>query len=486
MIVKNVEKKEHSTAIFQVEIDAESFEKAVAEGYQKAKRKINVPGFRKGKAPRVVIEGMYGKDVFHDDAVQLLAPDAFQQGAEESKLEVVGAPSIVDFSVSDEGVATVTFQCDVYPEITLGDYKGLEAEYDEPAVAEEAVQQEIEDARKRAARFQDVERPVQNGDTIALDFEGFVDGVAFDGGKAEDYSLEVGSGSFIPGFEDQLVGMEIGKAGEVHVTFPEAYDPKLAGKDATFKVLVKSVREAQYPELDDEFAKDVSEFDTLAQYTESVRARLLSERTAQSEADFRSAVVEQAAENMTCDVPESMLMEKIDEFLNNYADSMGLTRRVSREELIRSFGVDEKTFVAMMRPNAQRQVRQDLVLDAVAKAEELTPAQEDKDEFFKKLDEDYGENAEKVRELINVELLDRDLTRQAAAKLMVDSAVKTAPKVPEAETEGEDAPAQEKKPRRAAKKAETETEGEETTAEEKKPRRAAKKAKADEEAPAAE
>lgn len=454
MIVKNVEKKEHSTAMFQVEIDAETFEKAVQGAYQKAKAKINVPGFRRGKAPRVVIEGMYGKDVFHDDAVQLVAPEAFEKGAEESKLDVVGSPSIADFVMGEDGSATITFVCDVYPEITLGAYTGLEAEYDAPEVTDEQVSEEIEDIRRRNARFLDVERPVKSGDTIVFDFEGFVDGVAFEGGKAEDYTLEIGSGSFIPGFEDQLVGQEAGKPGEVHVTFPADYDPKLAGKDATFKVLVKSVREAQYPELDDDFAKDVSEFDTFGEYRDSVRARLLAERTEQSEGAFRNAVVTKAAENMECDVPESMIMDKVDEFLRNYADSMGLNRNVSREDLIRTFGVDEKTFVAMMRPNAEKQVRADLVLDAVAKAEGLTAAQEDKDQFFATLEEDYGENADKVRSLINMELLDRDLMRQAAAKLMYASAVKTATAETSAETE--EAPAAEKKPRRSSKKAKAE------------------------------
>ena len=243
MLVKNVEKKENNTAIFQVEIDADAFEQAVNKAYKKLKNSIYVAGFRKGKAPRVVIEGMYGSDIFHEEAVQEIAPEAFDFAVGEEKLETVGTPSVADFSVDENKVCTITFTTDLYPAVTLGEYKGLEAPYAEPEVKDVEIDGQLEATRKRNARYVDVERPVQNGDTIVLDFEGFVGGVPFEGGKAENYSLEIGSGSFIPGFEDQLVGMSAGQEGEVNVTFPEQYDPKLAGKDATFKVKVHAVRE---------------------------------------------------------------------------------------------------------------------------------------------------------------------------------------------------------------------------------------------------
>ena len=288
MLVKNVEKKDNNTAIFQVEVEAEAFEKAVNAAYRKAKNSIFIPGFRKGKAPRVVIEGMYGSDVFYDDAVEVLAPEAFEFAVKAEGLETVGAPAIADYSVGDDKACTVTFTTDLYPVVTLGEYKGLEAPYSEPSVSDEVIDSQLADIRKRNARYVDVDRPVQDGDSIVLDFEGFVDGVPFDGGKAENYTLEIGSGMFIPGFEEQLVGMASGQEGEVHVTFPEQYAENLAGKDATFKVKVHAVREPQLPELDDEFAKDVSEFDTLEEYKADLRKTMLERETERAENGLRT------------------------------------------------------------------------------------------------------------------------------------------------------------------------------------------------------
>ena len=432
MIVKNVEKKENNTAMFQVEIDAESFEKAVNSAYKRLKGSIYVAGFRKGKAPRIVIEGMYGADVFHDEAVQIIAPEAFEFGVKEAELDNIGTPSIADYNVDENKVLILTFTTDLYPVVTLGQYKGLEAVYVEPVVTDEEVEKELEAVRKRNARFVDVDRPVQNGDTIDLDFEGFVDGVAFEGGKADNYTLEVGSGAFIPGFEDQLVGMSAGVDGEVNVTFPEQYDPKLAGKDAAFKVKVNAVREPQMPELDDEFAKDVSEFDTLEEYKADLRKNILARHTEEAESDFKSAIMNQALDNMTVEIPESMIAEKSDEFLRNYADSMGLRGNISREDLIKGLGVSEEGFAQMMRPAATRQVQADLLLDAVIKAEGLEATDEDKAEFYKQLEADYGENAEKIKGMIDEELMTRDIARRKAADAIYSSAVKTEPKEEEA------------------------------------------------------
>ena len=431
MTVKNVEKKENSTAIFQVEIDADAFESAVNSAYKRLKGQIYVAGFRKGKAPRAVIEGMYGHDIFHEEAVQILAPDAFEQAVKEAELEAVGAPAIADFNVGEDGGVTITFSTEIYPEVTLGQYRGLEAPWTEPGVSDEEVDAEIERARKNGARYVDVDRPVQKGDTIVFDFEGFVDGKPFEGGKAEDYSLEIGSGMFIPGFEDQLVGMEAEKDGEVHVTFPERYSEELAGKDATFKVKIHAVREPQLPELDDEFAKDVSEFDTFAEYKDDVRARLLKNATERSESEFHSELLNAALENMTAAVPQSMVAEKTDEFLRNYAENMGLGGNVSREDVVKMLGLTEDAFDQMMRPTAMRQVQADLLLDAIAKAEDLKASDEDKAEVYKQIEADYGENAEKVKEMIDEELMTRDLVRRKAASIIYDTAVKTEPKAAE-------------------------------------------------------
>ena len=438
MTVKNVEKKENSTAIFQVEIDKDAFENAINSAYKRLKGQIYVAGFRKGKAPRAVIEGMYGHDIFHEEAVQILAPDAFEEAVKEAELEPVGAPAIADFSAGEDGSLTITFNTEIYPEVTLGQYRGLEAPYTEPAVSDEDVDAEIERERKNSARYVDVDRPVQKGDTIVFDFEGFVDGKPFDGGKAEDYSLEVGSGMFIPGFEDQLVGMEAEKDGEVNVTFPERYSEELAGKDATFKVKIHAVREPQLPELDDEFAKDVSEFDTFEEYKNSVREKLLKAATERSDNDFHSALMNAALENMTAVVPEGMVMEKTDEFLRNYAESMGIGGNVSRADLVKMLGMTEDAFNQMMRPTSIRQVQADLLLDAIVKAENIVASDEDKEEVYKQIEADYGENAEKVKEMIDEELMTRDLVRRKAASVIYDTAVKTEPKA-EAEAKAEDA-----------------------------------------------
>ena len=448
MVVKNVEKKDNNTAIFQVEIDADAFEQAVNKAYKKLKNSIYVAGFRKGKAPRVVIEGMYGTDIFHDEAVQEIAPEAFEFAVKEENLDTVGTPSVADYNVDDAKACTITFTTDLYPVVTLGEYKGLEAPYAEPAVTDEEIDAQLADMQKRNARYIDVDRAAQTGDTVVLDFEGFVDGVAFEGGKGENYTLELGSGTFIPGFEEQLVGMEKEKDGEVHVTFPEQYDPKLAGKDATFKVKLHAVREAQLPELDDEFAKDVSEFDTLDEYKADLKAKALERKTEAAEADFKNAVVSAAIDNMTVTVPESMIAEKTDEFLNNYADSMGLPRgRVSREDLVKSLGFTEEAFAAMMRPAAEQQVKADLLFDAVAKAENIEAGDEDKEEFYKKLEEDYGEQAETLKKMINEELMMQDIVRRKAADVLYSCAVKTEPKPeePSEEAHEEEAPAEEAK-----------------------------------------
>ena len=442
MVVKNVEKKDNNTAIFQVEVDADSFEKAVNTAYKKLKNSIYVAGFRKGKAPRVVIEGMYGADIFHDEAVQELAPEAFDYAVKEESLQTVGNPSIADYNVDENKVCTITFTTDLYPVVTLGDYKGIEAPYAEPSVTDEEIDGQIEDTRKRNARYIDVERPVQNGDTVVFDFEGFVDGFFIDTATTENYTLEIGSGMFIPGFEDQLVGMEAEKDGEVHVTFPEQYTPELAGKDATFKVKVHTVREPQLPELDDEFAKDVSEYDTLEEHKADSKTKTLQRKTEAAEADFKNAVVAKAIENMTVTVPESMITEKTDEFLMNYADSMG-ARGMNRADLIKSLGLTEDAFAAMMRPAAENQVKADLLLDAVVKAENIEATDEDKKEFYDKLAADYGEDAEKIKDMIDETLMTQDIVRRKAADVMYSSAVKTEPKPAEEAAAEETAPAEE-------------------------------------------
>ena len=310
MILKNVDKQEKNTAVFEVETDAAEFEKAVNEAYLKNRSSISIPGFRKGKAPRAVIEGMYGREVFYQEAMDELAPAAYEFGLKESGLKVVGTPSVKDLNVSEERTVCYSFEVSLYPEVTLGQYKGLEAEKPEVSVSDEEVEAELNNTRKRNARMLDIDdRAAQMGDTANIDFDGFLNGERFDGGKAEGYSLELGSNSFVPGFEEQVVGMQIGEEKDLNITFPTEYAPELAGKDVVFKVKLNSLTMPELPELDDEFAKDVSEFDTLEEYKADIKANLLKNKTERAESAFKSEILRQAAENVQAEIPALALSD---------------------------------------------------------------------------------------------------------------------------------------------------------------------------------
>ena len=430
MNVKNTEKAAGKATIV-IEVEKAEFDAALTKAYNKARKDIYVPGFRKGKAPRKVVEGMYGAKVFYEDAVNEIFPEIYEQAISAQALKVVGMPSVTKLDDGEDGGVVLTVETDLYPEVTLGDYKGLEVPKAEVNVTDDEVEAELNRMAERNSRIETVDRPAQEGDTVILDFEGFDNGVAFEGGKAEGYSLKLGSHSFVPGFEEALVGLSAGDEKDVDVTFPENYTPELAGKPVVFKCKIHEVKETQKPELDDEFAKDVSEFDTFAEYKDDVRARLLKNATERSESEFHSELLNAALENMTAAVPQSMVAEKTDEFLRNYAENMGLGGNVSREDVVKMLGLTEDAFDQMMRPTAMRQVQADLLLDAIAKAEDLKASDEDKAEVYKQIEEDYGENAEKVKEMIDEELMTRDLVRRKAASIIYDTAVKTEPKAAE-------------------------------------------------------
>lgn len=422
MIVKNVEKKENNTAMLQVEIDAESFDKAINGAYKKLKGRINVPGFRKGKAPRMVIEGMFGADVFYEDAMESLAPEAFEYAVGEEKLDTVGMPSIVDFNVDDAKVLTITFSTELYPEVTLGQYKGLEGVYAEAEVTDEEVGAALADARKRNARFVDVDRPVQQGDSIVLDFEGFVDGVAFEGGKADNYTLEIGSGAFIPGFEDQLVGLAAGQEGEVKVTFPEQYAENLAGKDAVFKVKVHTVREPELPELDDEFAKDVSDTcETLDDLKKEISDRLKKERQEAADRAFEDKLMDVVIEGMKADIPQAMVESQIDSFVQDFGYRLQM-QGMTLEQYIKMTGTEMGAFRAMFRDQADRQVKTRLALEKVAELENIAVSDKELDEEYAKMAEQYGMEVDKVKSIVSAEALSGDLKISNALELIKKNA----------------------------------------------------------------
>ena len=426
MIVKNVEKQENNTAVFQVESDAAEFEAAVNSAYLQNKASIYIPGFRKGKAPRAVVEGMYGKDVFYQDALDELAPKAFEQGVKESELRFVGAPSISDVNVTDERTAVFSFTVTLYPEVTLGQYKGIEASRESVTVSDEDVNAEVESARKRNARKVSVEREAQMGDTANIDFDGFLNGERFDGGKAEGYDLELGSNSFVPGFEEQIVGMQIGEEKDLDITFPEEYVEELAGKAVVFKVKLNSLTVSELPELDDEFAKDVSEFDTLEEYKADIRANLEKRRQDEAEEKVRSEIMHKAAENMTVGIPEVMVQEKVEEILRNYAANFGLNSRdMDYAQLLQMMGLDENTVNVSIRPGAQVQVKNDLLIEAVIKAENIEVSDEEVEEYLNKVAESIQAQPEEVKNYFGLEFLAGERKKEKATNLIIDSAVIT-------------------------------------------------------------
>ena len=362
MNVKSVQ-KENGNAKLVVEIDKELFESGLNKAYQKNKKNILVPGFRKGKAPRKVIEGMYGATVFYEDAVNEIFPEVYSQAVSEQQLKAVGMPSVTDLDVQD-GTVTLTVETALYPEVTLGQYKGLEVPKAEAKVTDEEVDAEIGRMAERNARITTVERPAAMGDTVVLDFEGFTDGKPFEGGKAENYTLKLGSHQFIPGFEEALVGVSAGEEKAVEVTFPEQYSPELAGKDAVFQCKVHEVKETALPELDDEFAKDVSEYDTLQALKDSIRKEMLESREKSIRQEFENAAVTKAAENMTCEIPACMIDEQVDKHVEQFAYQLQASG-MKMEDYTKMMGGDMSAMRQSFRPMAETTVKSNVLLSQI-------------------------------------------------------------------------------------------------------------------------
>lgn len=425
MIVKNVEKKEDNTLTFQVESDAAEFEAAVNGAYLKNKHSINIPGFRKGKAPRAVVEGMYGAEVFYQDAMDDLAPKAFEQGVTENDVKFVGAPSIVDVNVTDDKTVAYTFSVTLYPEVTLGQYKGLSAERYPAEVDEDEIGYELEAARKRNSRKVDVEREAQMGDVANIDFDGYLNGERFDGGKAEAYDLELGSGSFVPGFEEQIVGMNIGDEKDIDITFPENYAPELAGKAVVFKIKLNNLSVNELPELDDEFAKD-NGFDTLDEYKADVKADLEKRKTEQREGEVRADLMHKAIDNMTVEVPEVMVKEKAEEIIRNYARNFGVTdSSIPMDKLCEMLGLNEEAMKTSIMPAAEAQVKNDLLLEAIVAAEGFAPTEEETEEYIAKTAEKLGAKAEELKQYFGVDFIAEEQKKEMASNIIFDTAIIT-------------------------------------------------------------
>lgn len=434
MNVKSVEKNENSTAKVVLEVEKAQFQTALDKAYRKVKNDIYIPGFRKGKAPRKIVEGMYGASVFYEDAINLIFPDIWAAATEQENLNVVGSPSIADLNVEDSGNLVLTVEAGLYPEVTLGQYKGIEAEKAPVEVTEEEIDAEVQKLADRNATVETVERPAENGDTLVIDFEGFMDGVAFEGGAGDNHSLKLGSGTFIPGFEEQLVGANAGEEKEVNVTFPEDYGAEeLAGKPAMFKVKVKEVKATNTPELDDEFAKDVSETaDTLADLRKELKEKKEKEKAEEADSAFKNAVMQAAIDNMTAVIPDAMVEEQLDNIMQQYAMSMQQSG-FSLEQYAQMMGTTVQGVRESQRASALSQIKNTLLLEKVAEAEGIEITDEQVEEAYKEMAEQYEMEIEKVKEYVPAEEIVRDQKFQKAMEVITDSAVEKAPEAPAAE-----------------------------------------------------
>lgn len=421
-----VEKLEKNMAKLTIETAAEDFNKAIQKVYQQNKGKISMPGFRKGKAPLAMIEKMYGKGVFYEDAANELIPEAYAKEIENCELDIVSRPKIDVVQIEKGKTFIFTAEVAVKPVVTLGDYMGVEVEKTPVEVTDEEIQKEIDKERENNSRMIDVDdRAVENGDIIKLDFEGFVDGVAFDGGKGENYSLTIGSGSFIPGFEDQLVGVKIGEDAEVKVTFPEDYQAaELAGKAAVFKCKVNEIKVKELPEADDDFAKDVSEFDTMDEYKEDIRKNLTEKKAAEAKTAKQNKVVAKIVENAEMDIPSAMVDEQVRQMADDFArriQSQGLTI----EQYFQFTGMTAEKLFEQMRPEAEKRIQNSLVLEAIAKAENIEISDEKMDEEIAKMAEMYKMEADKLKELMGdseKNQMKNDLAIQEAVTLVTEAA----------------------------------------------------------------
>ena len=422
-----VENLEKNMAKLTIEVPASEFEKALQSAYNKQKKSISVPGFRKGKVPRQMVEKMYGPEIFYEDAANELIPTAYEEELKNCDLEIVSRPTVDIVQIKKGENFIFTAEVAVKPEVTLGEYKGMEVDKTSTRVTQKEVEAKIKEEAEKNARTVTVEgRPVQDGDEVILDFEGFVDGEAFEGGKGENYPLTIGSGSFIPGFEEQLVGAEAEKEVEVKVTFPEEYHAEeLKGKEAVFKCTVHEIKEKQIPEIDDEFAAEVSEFDTLDEYKADVKAKIKEQKENEGKQKKEDQAVEKAVANAAMEIPEAMIDEQVRQMVNEFAQNMQY-QGISFEQYCQITGMTLEKIQEETRPQAVKRIETRLVLEAIAKAENIEVTEERLDEEIKKMAESYNMEADKLKELMGEEekkQMMEDIAVQDAVTFLVENAV---------------------------------------------------------------
>ena len=436
MTVKSCEKLEKSRVALTIETGAEEFEAAVNKAYLKMRGKINVPGFRVGKAPRKIIEKMYGAEVFYEEAVNILLPDAYEGAVKEKELNVVGYPEVELESCTKDGVV---FKCTVavYPEVKLGQYKGLEAPKAEVKVAAADVNARLKEMADRNSRLVSVERAVKKGDTADIDFEGFDNGKPFDGGKGENFDLEIGSGSFVPGFEDQLIGMKAGEEKDIDITFPENYTPELAGKPVVFHVKVNEVKVKELPAIDDEFAKDVSEFDTLKELKADIKKKMIDERTTAAQHAFEDVLMTKVAEGIKADIPEEMIELQAQQMLEGFKQQLA-SQGIPFDQYTKMTGMNEEQIIMDAKEPATNQVKMDLAIRAIIKAEGLEVSDEEVENEMKTVAEKYGMDLDTVKKYLRTADVKEQLMREKVIKVVADSAKAVAPEVKEEETKTEE------------------------------------------------
>ena len=427
MNVKSVEKNGNQATVV-VEIDKELMESGVNKAYMKARKSIMIPGFRKGKAPRKMIEAMYGAHVFYEDGLEEIFPEVYDFAVVKQDLKAIGRPSLTDMDINEENIVTLTLTTEVYPEVTLGQYKGLEVEKAAVSVSDEQVAAELDRMAQNVASTEVVEKAAEMGDTANIDFEGFDNGVAFDGGKGDNFDLKLGSGQFIPGFEEQVVGMTAGEEKDINVSFPADYHAAdLAGKPVVFHVKLNKVTVTNVPALDDEFAKDVSEFDTLDELKADIRAKALESAEKNAQSAFETACVEKAAENTTVDMPKALVESELDTQMERFAYQLQMSG-YSIEQYAKMMGGDLNTMRNAFRPQAEKQAKISVTLEKIVEVEGITVTDEDVNAEIESLAAQYELTADKIKEMVPVEELTASLKVRKATKLITESAVAVAPK----------------------------------------------------------
>lgn len=464
MTVKSCEKIEKSQVALTIEVGAAEFEAAIEKAYQKMRKQINVQGFRPGKAPRKIIEGMYGAEVFFEEAINIAFPEAYEAAVKEQNLQAVGYPTVDLVGECTREGFTFTANVPVYPEVTLGQYKGLSAPKDEVKVSAADVDQRLKELTDRNTRLVSVDRAAENGDTAVIDFEGFLDGKPFDGGKGANHNLELGSGSFVPGFEEQIVGLKAGEEKDIDITFPADYHADLAGKAVVFKVKVSEVKAKEVPALDDEFAKDVSEFDTLKDLKADLKKKITQEREDAAKRAFEDALMEQVGAGITAEIPDAMVEAQAQRFVENFKMQIG-QQGIPYEQYLQMTGMDESKLVEDAKEPSLRQVRLDLAMAAIIKEEKIEVSDEDVEAEMQKMAEKYGMELEMVKKYLTVDQVRDQVMTEKAIAVVVDSAVaeKAEPKAAAKKTakkaeDGEEKPAKKPAAKKTTKKAEKEAE----------------------------